>query len=638
MTLSQKGISKDQYEKMHHKSLNDPENFWSGQAEKFITWFKRWDKVKDGDFTSLNLQWFIGGKLNACYNCIDRHLESNPKKTALIFEGNDPSVTKNITYSELYTEVCKFANVLKSKGIKKGDRVAIYMPMIPEAAIAMLACARIGAVHTVVFAGFSANALQNRIEDADCSLVITADESRRGNKTTPLKKNVDTALSGIKKSVKVILIKNTGADVSFNKDTDTWYHEAYKDAAPECPCEMMDSEDPFFILYTSGSTGKPKGIVHSVGGYLVYAAMTHKYIFNYKKEDIYWCTADIGWITGHTYSIYGPLCNAATSLIFEGVPNFPTPARIWEVVDKHQVNILYTAPTAIRALRAEGDDWVAKTSRKSLKILGTVGEPINPDVWQWYFDIVGNKRCYIVDTWWQTETGGIILSPIPYATTLKPGAASWPFFGVSAKICDDEGNELPKNTMGNLVITTPWPSMMQTIYKNRKKFADSYFEVIKGTYFTGDNAKQDNDNYFWITGRNDDVINISGHRIGTGEVENAFLTHPEVSEVGIVSQPHEIKGESLYAFVILKKDAKPSNELEKSIIDKVRHEISAIATPEHIHFTKDLPKTRSGKIMRRLLKKIANNSLDNLGDTSTLANPEIVDVLIKECKETTNAN
>jgi acetyl-CoA synthetase len=626
-------LTETQYRDMYARSLRDPKTFWSEQAEKFVTWFKRWDDIVTGDFTKLNVQWFTQAKLNACYNCVDRHLEKRAHQTAILWEGDDPSASKKITYSELYEQVCRFANVMKKQGIKKGDKVCIYLPMIPEVAIAMLACARIGAVHTVVFAGFSADALKMRIEDANCKLIITANEGIRGNKTIPLKVNVDEALLHDKNKRKVLVIKHTANETLMDAKRDTWYHEAVKTVAPSCPCEMMDAQDSFFILYTSGSTGQPKGIEHTLGGYLVYTAMTHKYLFNYHDGDIYWCSADVGWITGHSYAIYGPLCNGATTLLFEGAPNYPTPSRVWEIIDKHKVNIFYTSPTAIRALRQEGDDWVTKTSRKSLKLLGSVGEPINPDVWDWYFDVVGEKRCYIVDTWWQTETGGILISPIPGVTPLKAGAASYPFFGVLPAIIDDQGNEVHDNQMGKLVIKQPWPGMMHSIHGNRELFEKSYFKAFPGTYLTGDDAKRDEENYYWISGRNDDVIKVSGHRLESGELESAFLTHPAVSEAGVVAIPNKIKGESIYAFVTLKSGKKETAALKKELIAQVRHVIGPIATPDFIQFTHALPKTRSGKIMRRLLRKIANNDLENLGDTSTLADPQIVDALINERKK-----
>lgn len=628
-------LTEKQYSEMYARSLRDPKNFWSESAEKFVTWFKRWNEIMTGDFIKLNVQWFTSGKLNACYNCVDRHLEKRAQQTAIIWEADNPELSKKISYAELYEQVCRFANVIKKQGIKKGDKVCIYLPMIPDVAVAMLACARIGAVHTVVFAGFSAEALKTRIEDAHCKLIITANEGMRGNKIIPLKTHVDNALVNDKHKRKVLVIQHTSNETSMNAKRDTWYHDAVKTVTAICPCEVMDAQDTFFILYTSGSTGQPKGVVHTLGAYLVYTAMTHKYLFNYHEGDIYWCTADVGWITGHSYSIYGPLCNGATTLLFEGVPHYPTPARVWEIIDKHQVTIFYTAPTAIKALRHEGDSWVLQTSRKSLKLLGSVGEPINPEVWDWYFNVVGEKRCYIVDTWWQTETGGALISPIPGVTPLKAGSAAWPFFGVLPAIVDDQGNEVPTNQIGKLIIKQPWPGIMHSIYGDRERFEKSYFKEFPGSYLTGDDAKRDDDGYFWIVGRNDDVIKISGHRIGTGEVESAFLTHAAVSEVGIVAIPNKIKGESIYAFVALKPDTKQTAALKKELIAQVRATIGPIATPEYIQFTDAIPKTRSGKIMRRLLRKIANNDLENLGDTSTLANPQVLDAIIDGRKKIT---
>lgn len=623
-------MTETDYHTMYARSLRDPTNFWSEQADKFVTWFKRWDDVFSGDLTQFNAQWFTKAKLNACYNSVDRHLEKRGKQPAIIWQGDDPSETITLTYAELYEHVCRFANVLKKCGIKKGDRVCIYLPMIPEAAISMLACARIGAVHTIVFAGFSPDALKSRIKDADCKIMITANEGIRGNKRIPLKKNVDEALVGYPRVKKVIVVKRTDSTPPFDTERDCWYHEVMQTVSANCPCEMIDSADPFFILYTSGSTGEPKGIVHTLGGYLVYVAMTFKYIFNYEDGDIHWCTADIGWITGHSYTIYGPLCNGATTLLFEGTPNYPTPGRFWEIIDHYKVNTFYTAPTAIRALRREGDDWIEHSNLNSLKVLGTVGEPINPDVWEWYYEEIGNSTCPVVDTWWQTETGGILISPLPGATPLKPGSAGWPFFGIAPAIIDDQGNVQPENTMGKLVIKQQWPGMMLAIHGNRERFMNAYFKPYPGMYLTGDDAKIDADGYYWITGRNDDVIKVSGHRIGTGELESAFLTHPAVSEVGVVAIPHEIKGESIYAFVTLRTDIKQTKALKKELTEQVRHIIGAIATPEYIQWADHLPKTRSGKIMRRLLRKIANNDIDDLGDISTLADPDVVNRLIKQ--------
>lgn len=627
-------LTETQYRDMYARALRDPKNFWSEQAEKFVTWFKRWDEVFTGNFTKLNVQWFVNGKLNPCYNCVDRHLEKRSNQTALIWESDDPSQSKKMTYAELYDQVCRLANVLKKQGIKKGDKVCIYLPMIPEAVIAMLASARIGAVHCVVFAGFSPEALKNRLIDADCRIIVTANEGIRGNKIIPLKKNVDEIIKDCPRVRSVIVVQHTKTEPSWQDGRDFWYHDLIKTVLPNCPCEMMDAQDSFFILYTSGSTGQPKGILHTVGGYLVYVAMTFKYIFNYRDGDIFWCTADIGWITGHSYLIYGPLCNGATTLMFEGTPHHPTPARYWEIIDKHQVSIFYTAPTAIRALRHDGDQWINQTERKSLRLLGTVGEPINPDVWEWYFDKVGEKRCPVVDTWWQTETGGILISPLPGTTSPKAGSAAWPFFGVLAAVVDEDGNEVPDGQMGKLIIKQPWPGMMQTIYGNRERF-EAYFKEYPHNYLTGDDAKRDADGYFWIMGRNDDVIKVSGHRIGTGEIENAFLSHPKVSEAGVVAIPHDIKGESIYAFITLKASVKPTAALKKELIAQVRQSIGPIAAPDTIQFADNIPKTRSGKIMRRLLRKIANNDLNNLGDISTLADPLVIEQLIKDRKKVT---
>lgn len=622
-------LDETQYQALYTRSLRDPKNFWSEQADKFVTWFKRWDEVVAGDFQSVNIQWFRGGKLNACYNSLDRHLATRGRQAAFYWEGDEPTQTKILTYTELHEQVCRFANVLKKSQVKKGDRVCIYLPMIPEAIVAMLACARIGAVHLVVFAGFSPESLRARILDADCRIVITADEGLRGHKKIPFKANVDEALSACPRVQKVIVVQHTAAPIIWNAQRDAWYHELLPTVTANCPCEMLDAQDPLFILYTSGSTGKPKGVVHTLGGYLVYVAMTYKYIFNYGEGNVYWCTADIGWITGHSYGVYGPLCNGATSVLFEGVPHYPTPARFWEIVDKYKVNILYTAPTAIRALRREGDQWVTQTNRSSLKILGTVGEPINPEVCLWYHDVVGDHHCAVVDTWWQTETGGILISPLPGTTPFKPGSAAWPFFGIAPQIVDDNGQPVPTGQMGQLVIKQPWPGMMQSIYGDRERFINNYFKKFPGCYYTGDDAKQDEQGYFWITGRNDDVIKVSGHRIGTGEIESALLEHPAVAEVGVVAVPDAIKGEEIYAYVTLKLDSQPSEALKQELIQQVRHAIGAIATPKYIQWADALPKTRSGKIMRRLLRKIANYAIEDLGDISTLADPQVIDNLIK---------
>jgi acetyl-CoA synthetase len=622
-------LTAPQYEELYALSIRDPKHFWGEQALKFVTWFKPWREVLTGSFEKVDVSWFQEGKLNAAYNCLDRHLAERANQTAIIWEGDNPAETRKLTYAELHEQVCRFSNVLKKQNVKKGDRVCIYMPMIPETIVAMLACARIGAMHSVVFGGFSADSLKARIEDTDCQLVITANEGLRGQKAVPLKQNVDAALKDYPEVRTVIVVKRTENAVAWDDARDMWYHDLMATAAIHCPAEMMDAADPLFILYTSGSTGKPKGIVHATGGYLVYAAVTHHYVFDYHPGEIYWCTADVGWITGHSYVVYGPLLNGATTVIFEGVPHYPTVARLWEIVDKHQVNTLYTAPTAIRALRSAGDAWVKKTSRQSLKLLGTVGEPISPAVWEWYFNVVGEGRCPIVDTWWQTETGGILISPIPGATALKPGSATRPFFGIVPAVLDEHGSEAASDAMGKLVIRKPWPGMMQTIYKNRPRFLEGYFKEFPGCYTAGDDARCDSNHYFWITGRNDDVLKVSGHRIGTGELEGALLRHVSISEAAVVGVPHPIKGESIYVFVTAKVDVEPSEQLKKELVQHVRSVIGAIATPDYIQWADALPKTRSGKIMRRLLRKIANNDLKELGDTSTLAEPEVIDSLIK---------
>ena len=624
-------INTDAYQQAYSVALNAPAEFWADQAEKYVTWFTPWDTVLTGDFHQANVRWYAGGMLNAAYNCLDRHLPLRSEQTAIIWEGDQPNESLHLSYRELHEQVCRFANVLKKQGVKKGDRVCIYLPMIPEAAIAMLAVARIGAVHSVVFGGFSAHALQARVLDADCRVIITANEGVRGGKTIPLKQNVDQALQACPDVNTVIVVKRTENSVSWHAERDIWYHEAMLTVTAECKPEPMYATDPLFILYTSGSTGKPKGIVHGTGGYLVYTAMTHQLIFDYHPGDIFWCTADVGWITGHSYGIYGPLTNGATIVIFEGVPNYPTPARFWEVIDKHQVSIFYTAPTAIRALRREGDGWVQQTSRASLRILGTVGEPINPEAWEWYYNVVGEKRCPIVDTWWQTETGGIMISPFPGATPLKAGLASWPFFGVQAEVIDDAGQACPPNTMGRLVIQTPWPGIMQTIHGDHARFVSQYFADVPGCYLTGDQATRDNEGYFCIAGRSDDVIKVSGHRIGTQEVESALVTHPAVSEAAVVGMPDEIKGQAIYAFVTLKAGIQESDTLKNELSQTVRNEIGAIAIPAVIQWAEGLPKTRSGKIMRRILRKIAAKETAELGDLSTLADPEVVAALIKGC-------
>lgn len=622
-------LTSEQYKELYQQSITNPEQFWAEQAKKFISWNSTWQHVISGDFQHANVRWFAGATLNACYNCLDRHLPHRANQTAIIWEGDSPKNSQQLTYQQLHERVCKFANILKKYNIKKGDRVCIYLPMIPEAAIAMLACARIGAIHSVVFAGFSAQALKTRIIDADCNMVITADEGLRAGKTIPLKQNVDTALIDCPNVKNVIVINHTNNKINFDAKRDIDYVTEMTAADVHCACEIIDANDPLFILYTSGSTGKPKGIQHSTAGYLLYAAITYYYIFDYHDGEIFWCTADVGWITGHTYTVYGPLLNGATTLMFEGVPNYPDFSRYWNIIDKYQVNIFYTAPTAIRALRKEGDAWVTNTNRSSLKLLGSVGEPINPEVWEWYYEIVGDKRCPIVDTWWQTETGGVLISPLPGATTLKPGAASIPFFGIVPAIVDDQGHKLANGIFGKLIITQPWPGIAQTIYNNPERFMNGYFAPYPGNYLTGDSAQCDSDGYYWIKGRDDDVIKISGHRIGTAEIESALVSHSAVSEAAVVAIPDEIKGSAIYAFVTLKADAKPSEQLKQQLIQQCRTVIGAIATPKTIQWAPALPKTRSGKIMRRILRKIADNELDDLGDTSTLADPNVVEELIK---------
>ncbi len=625
-------ISAEQYEQMYQRSVEDPDGFWAEQADTFLSWSKKWDTVSDWNYAAddLHIKWFDGGKLNVAYNCIDRHLDTRGDQVALIWEGDDPSVDKKITYRELHEQVSKLGNVLKNRGVKKGDRVCIYMPMIPEAAYAMLACARIGAVHSVVFGGFSPESLKDRILDSDCRVVITADEGLRGARPVPLKNNTDKALLECPNVHTVLTVKHTGGDVNWHSNgRDVWYHEAMEAASAECPPEDMDAEDPLFILYTSGSTGKPKGVLHTTAGYLLFAAMTHKYVFDYHDGDIYWCTADVGWVTGHTYIVYGPLCNGAISLMFEGVPTYPDASRFWQVCDKHQVNIFYTAPTAIRALMREGEAPVKSTSRSSLRVLGTVGEPINPEAWEWYHKVVGDSRCPVVDTWWQTETGGHLITPLPGATALKPGSATKPFFGVVPAIVDNEGHVLEGECEGNLVITRPWPGQMRTVYGDHQRFVDTYFKTYPGTYFSGDGAKRDKDGYYWITGRVDDVLNVSGHRMGTAEIESALVLHEQVAEAAVVGFPHDIKGQGIYAYVTLVKGVEPSDALRKELVTLVRSEIGPIATPDVIQWAPGLPKTRSGKIMRRILRKIAANEADQIGDTSTLADPAVVDDLVK---------
>lgn len=619
------------YQTTYQDSINNLNEFWAARATELITWDKPWDTVLSDDFQHANVEWFKGAKVNAAYNCLDRHLATQAMRPAIIWEGDNPNHTRTLSYAELIDRVCRFANVLKSLKIKKGDTVCIYLPMIPEAVIAMLACARIGAVHSVVFAGFSAESLTARIQDANCRLVITANESVRGNQCFPLKAIVDKALATCPQVEKVIIVKRTETPLShWQQGRDHWYHDLIAVAAATCAPESMDAQDRLFMLYTSGSTGKPKGIVHGHAGYLVYAALTFKTIFTYRTPEVFWCTADVGWITGHTYGVYGPLLNGATILLFEGTPTYPTAARFWEIIDKHRVAIFYTAPTAIRALRREGNDWVRKTSRKTLRLLGTVGEPIDPSAWRWYHEVVGEKRCPIVDTWWQTETGGIMISPLPQTKNAKPGAASTPFFGIKPKVVNAEGQAVQANEMGQLIITQPWPGMMQTIHNDHARFCETYFVPFPGAYLTGDEAHIDADGDYWIHGRSDDVIKVSGHRIGTEEVESAFIKHYAVAEAAAVGVADDIKGQVIYAYIVLQKGIKPSVALQKELIKQVREIIGAIATPRFIQFTAQLPKTRSGKIMRRLLRKIANGDETNFGDLSTLTDPTIIDALLQQ--------
>ena len=617
------------YLDMYRKSVDDPEGFWAEHGKR-IDWFKPFTQVKDTSYDphDVHIRWFHDGTLNAAHNCLDRHLEKRGDQVAIIWEGDDPKDSKNITFRELHREVCKFSNALKGIGAKKGDRITIYMPMIPEAAVAMLACARIGAIHSVVFGGFSPDSLANRIQDADCSIVITADEGLRGGRSVPLKKNTDEAVADCPTVDKCVVVKRTSGDIDWHDGRDVWYHELMADASEDCPAEEMNAEDPLFILYTSGSTGQPKGVLHTTGGYMVYTSMTHQYVFDYKDGDVYWCTADVGWVTGHSYIVYGPLANGATTLMFEGVPNYPDSSRFWQVCDKHNVEIFYTAPTAIRALMREGDAPVKSTSRKSLRLLGSVGEPINPEAWLWYYNVVGDGRCPIVDTWWQTETGGILITPLPGATALKPGSATRPFFGVQPIVVDAEGNELEGACTGNLCIADSWPGQMRTVYGDHERFVDTYFKTYPGNYFTGDGCRRDEDGYYWITGRVDDVINVSGHRMGTAEVESALVAHELVAEAAVVGYPHDIKGQGIYAYVTLNAGEEPNEDLRKELVQWVRHEIGPIASPDLIQWAPGLPKTRSGKIMRRILRKIAENDYGNLGDTSTLAEPAVVDDLI----------
>lgn len=617
------------YARLYEQSINDPEAFW-GEQGKRIDWIKPYSKVKDVSYTGdVHIKWFYDGTLNVSANCVDRHLATRGDQTAIIFEGDDPGVSKHITYKELHEQVCRLANVLKKNGVKKGDRVTIYLPMIPEAAYAMLACARVGAIHSIVFGGFSPDSLKDRIVDCDSHFVITSDEGLRGGRKVPLKANADKAVAAAPGVQHVLVVKHTGGNVAWTEGRDLWYHEEIASVSADCPPEEMSAEDPLFILYTSGSTGKPKGVLHTTGGYLVYASMTHQYVFDYKDGEVYWCTADVGWVTGHSYIVYGPLANGATTLMFEGVPTYPDISRFWQVVDKHKVNIFYTAPTAIRSLMREGEGPVKKTSRSSLRILGSVGEPINPEAWLWYYNVVGDGRCPIVDTWWQTETGGILITPLPGAIGQKPGSATKPFFGVKPVVVDNDGKELEGETEGNLCIADSWPGQMRTVFGDHERFVQTYFSTFAGYYFTGDGCRRDADGYYWITGRVDDVINVSGHRMGTAEVESALVAHPKVAEAAVVGYPHDLKGQGIYAYVTLNAGENPSEELRKELVAWVRKEIGPIASPDLIQWSPGLPKTRSGKIMRRILRKIAANEHDSLGDTSTLADPTVVTDLIE---------
>jgi acetyl-CoA synthetase len=622
-------IDEAKYKAMYEQSIKDPAAFW-GEQGKRIDWIKPYSKVKDVSYDphDVHIKWFHDGTLNASANCLDRHLAKRGDQTAIIWEGDDPNESAHITYRDLHERVCRLSNAMKSQGVKKGDRVTIYLPMIPEAAVAMLACARIGAIHSVVFGGFSPDSLANRIQDCDSNMLITSDEGLRGGRKVPLKANADKALESCPSIKSVIVVKRTGGNVAMKDGRDVWYHDVCAKASTDCPPAEMGAEDPLFILYTSGSTGKPKGVLHTTGGYMVYASMTHQYVFDYHDGDIYWCTADVGWVTGHSYILYGPLANGAISLMFEGIPNYPDASRFWQVIDKHKVNIFYTAPTAIRALMREGEAPVKKTSRASLRLLGSVGEPINPEAWLWYYKNVGDSRCPIVDTWWQTETGGILITPLPGAIAQKPGSATLPFFGVSPMIVDAEGKELKGATEGNLCITDSWPGQMRTVFGDHERFVQTYFSTYKGMYFTGDGCRRDADGYYWITGRVDDVINVSGHRMGTAEVESALVAHPKVAEAAVVGYPHDIKGQGIYAYVTLKAGEATSEELRKELVNWVRKEIGPIASPDLIQWAPGLPKTRSGKIMRRILRKIAANEYDALGDTSTLADPTVVEDLI----------
>ena len=625
-------VSEEEFSDMYQHSITNPNEFWHEQASNYLEWISEWDQVSEHDFSKGQVSWFKGGKLNATVNCIDRHLASRANQTAIIWEGDDPDESNHISYQELHESVCKFSNALKERGVNKGDRVCIYMPMIPEAAYAMLACARIGAIHSVVFGGFSPESLKDRILDSDCQTVITADEGLRGSKKIPLKENVDEALERCPNVHSVIVIKRTGAEVNWVDNRDVDYHEITARMDLNCEPEPMDAEDPLFILYTSGSTGKPKGVMHTTGGYLLQAAMSHKLVFDYKEKEIYWCTADVGWVTGHSYIVYGPLANGATTLMFEGIPTYPNASRFWDVIDKHKVNIFYTAPTAIRALMREGDKPVKKTSRKSLKLLGTVGEPINPEAWMWYYKTVGDSKCPIVDTWWQTETGGILISPQTGAINLKPGSATKPFYGIKPVIVDEKGNTLKGECVGRLCIAQSWPGQMRTVYGDHQRFIDTYFSQFDGKYFTGDGCRRDKDGYYWITGRVDDVIIVSGHNLGTAEIESAFVAHSRVAEAAVVGFPHDIKGNGLYCYVTLNVGEKEDGDLDRELKIHVKKTIGSHAFPDFIHFTPGLPKTRSGKIMRRILRKIAANEHDQLGDTTTLADPSVVESLVENRK------
>ena len=620
----------EKYRATYDRSISDPDRFWAEQAER-ITWFKKWDKVSQWDFNDAKIAWFLGGKLNASYNCLDRHLNGPRKnKAALIWEGDSPDESRTLTYQDVYRETCKFANALKKVGVKKGDRVTIYLPMVPELAIAMLACARIGAIHSVVFGGFSAESLKNRIEDCKSDVIVTADGGFRGGRIVPLKVTTDEAIKDLPHVKTVVVLKRTGKDVPFTEGRDKWWHDVVRGVPAECEPEKMDAEDPLFILYTSGSTGKPKGVMHTTGGYLVYTSLTHEMVFDLREEDTYWCTADCGWVTGHSYVVYGPLANGATSVMFEGVPQYPDWGRFWDVVDKYGVSIIYTAPTAIRAIAREGEEPVKKRSRKSLRLLGTVGEPINPEVWLWYHKVVGDGRSPIVDTWWQTETGGILITPLPGAIDQKPGSATLPFFGVEPVVVDDKGAELKGATSGNLCMARAWPGIMRGVYGDPDRFKKTYFSTFPGKYFTGDGCRRDEDGYYWITGRVDDVINVSGHRLGTAEIESALVSHAAVAEAAVVGFPHDIKGQGIYAYVTLKQGVGASEQLRTELVQHVRKGIGPLAQPDVIHWAPALPKTRSGKIMRRILRKIAADEFDTLGDTSTLADPSVVDTLVKE--------